>query len=371
MIELGTEIRWQMRRFKLPIERIRRSEELGYDAVFTAENIGSDGLIPLGYIAAHTSRLKLGTRVVQIDVRSAVATVMAFQTLNHMTGGGRVICGLGLGSPEVTEGMYGRPSARPVARMRETVSLLRQGFAGKPFQMDGRAITIPYKGADARNYPPRACQLDPLGDIPIYTGATRPMMLELCGEIADGWMTSHWTPSTARYALPILAKGLAKRGRTLDGFKIWGHVDVIVTDDISTNMRLIKEYVVTWSKRMRPLIVARGYADMANRLDEITGAASPDIDIHHVREAIGEKRWQEAVDAVPDDYVDEGWLLGPLERIRARTPPWLESGVTGLAIRYGPMYTHEAPEENLDVYRVIAEVAGKVSRSGAVCPAPR
>lgn len=108
MIELATEVRWHDRRFSVPIERIRYSEELGYDAVFTAEGFGSEGLVPLGYIAAHTSRLKLGTRIAQVTSRPPALAAMAFQTIDHLAGGGRVMIGLGSSSPVAAEGFYGR-----------------------------------------------------------------------------------------------------------------------------------------------------------------------------------------------------------------------------------------------------------------------
>jgi hypothetical protein len=76
------------------------------------------------------------------------------------------------------------------------------------------------------------------------------------------------------------------------------------------------------------------------------------------------KLWQEALDAVPDEYIDEGWLVGPVERIRARVVPWLDCGLTGLVVRYGPQLNHNRVIENLDVFRTIAEAAGKEPMPG-------
>ena len=109
MIDLATEVRWQDRHFQVPLERVVLSERLGYDAVFTAEGFGSEGLVPLAYLAAHTSRLKLGTRILQVTGRPPSVAAMALQTLNHMSGGDRVIAALGSASPMASEGMQGRP----------------------------------------------------------------------------------------------------------------------------------------------------------------------------------------------------------------------------------------------------------------------
>ena len=86
VIALATEVRWQERRFTLPMERILLSERVGYDAVFTAEGFGSEGLVPLGYIAGHTRHLKLGTRIVEVTGRVPSVTAMAFQTLYYGCG---------------------------------------------------------------------------------------------------------------------------------------------------------------------------------------------------------------------------------------------------------------------------------------------
>ena len=71
------------------------------------------------------------------------------------------------------------------------------------------------------------------------------------------------------------------------------------------------------------------------------------------------KHWEEALDAVPDEYIDEGWLVGPVERIRQRVKPWFDCGLTGLIVRYGPQLTHDRIAENLDVFAAIAQAAGK------------
>src|SRR5437762_13186207 len=97
---LATEVRWQDRRFGVPLKRVVLSEQWGYDAEFTAEGNGSDALTPLGYLAAHTTRLKLGTRILQVTGRPPAIAARAMLTLDHMAGGGRVLAGVRSGSPQ-------------------------------------------------------------------------------------------------------------------------------------------------------------------------------------------------------------------------------------------------------------------------------
>jgi alkanesulfonate monooxygenase SsuD/methylene tetrahydromethanopterin reductase-like flavin-dependent oxidoreductase (luciferase family) len=307
-VELASEVRWQDRHFHVPIERIRLTEDLGYDAVFTAEGFGSDALTPLGYIAANTTRLKLGTRILQVSARSPLVSARALTTLDHMTGGGRVIGGLG-----------GTGSDKPVGEMRRYVGEMRQSF-----DEIGLAKT---------------------SDIPLLVAATGPQMVRLAAEVGDGWMPSSFAPGTVPAFEPLLGEGFARSGRDGKDFQIWAHVDVLVGDDVRASMRPFKEYTATYAFMQRPFIEARGYRDMADRLAELVPAG----------------RMEEAIDAIPDEYIDDGWLVGPVRRIRERVAPWLESEITGLVIRYGAQVgadrSHEA--ENLDAFRAIAEAAGR------------
>jgi alkanesulfonate monooxygenase SsuD/methylene tetrahydromethanopterin reductase-like flavin-dependent oxidoreductase (luciferase family) len=363
MIKLATEVRWQERRFQIPIERILLSEQLGYDAVFTAEGYGSDCLVPLGYIAARTTRLKLGSRIAEVTGRPPAIAAMAFQTLNHLTGGGRVIVGVGSASPMAAEALQGRRWGSPVARMRDYVALLRQAFAGQVLDHEGAEWSAPYRGAGALHMAPAALGLDAISPMPIVIAASGPRMTALAAEIGDGWMPPGFCPGMMPTFEPLLAEGFARAGghRTLEDFAIWSHVDVLVDDDVRAAMRPFKEYVVTWSQMQRPFMEARGYTGLADRLAELIAAGGGEDAEARVQaggNVLEGKYWEEALDAVPDEYIDEGWLVGPVERIRTRVAPWLDCGLTGLVVRYGPQLGHDTVHENLDVFRAIAEAAG-------------
>lgn len=369
MMELATEVRWQDRRFEVPIERIRLSEQLGYDAVFTAEGYGSESLVPLGYIAAHTRRLKLGTRVSQVTGRSPAIAAMAYQTLNHLSGGNRVIAGLGSAAPQACEGFQGRPWGNPVRRMRDFVAILRQGLAGQPISHQGAEWSAPYRGLNAKGIEPAAIGLDVISDIPIIIAASGPRMTTLAAEIGDGWMPPGWAPGMMPAFRPLLEKGFARAGtgKAFGDFKIWSHVDVLVDDDVRAAMRPFKEYVVTWSQMQRPFMEARGYPELANRLAELIEAGKghdAEARLQAGGNLVEGGLWEEALAAVPDEYIDEGWLVGPVQRIRQRVNPWLDCGLTGLIVRYGPQLNHDRNIENLDVFAAIAQAAGKAPFHG-------
>ncbi len=342
---LATEVRYQDRRWRLPIERILHSEQVGYDAVFTAEGLGPDPLTPLGFIAARTSRLKLGTRVMRVTGRPPAEAAMALQTLDILAGGDRVIGGFGSSLDMVVEGFQGRPWGRPIARMRDYFTILRQACDGRDLDHAGTEWSVPYRGEGGLGVPPMRSTMDTNPRIPLIMAAAGPAMTELAAEVADGWMPPLFTPGMMPSLLPMLEKGFARAGgdKGLDGFQIWGHVDMLVDDDVQAAMRPFREYTVEWAAMQRPFMIARGYPELADRLEELLAAGRRD----------------EAIAAVPDEYIDDGWLVGPVERIRRRVVPWLESGLTGLVVRYGPQVADVAPVENLDAFRVIAEAADK------------
>ena len=364
MIELATEVRWQDRRFEVPMERILLSERLGYDAVFTAEGYGSESLVPLGYIAAHTKRLKLGTRIMQVTGKAPAVAAMAFQTLNHLSGGNRVIAGLGSAAPLACEGFQGRPWGSPVKRMRDFVAILRQGLAGQAINYQGEEWSAPYRGPGAMGIEPAAIGLDVISAVPIIIAASGPQMTTLAAEIGDGWMPPGWAPGIMPLFRTLLEKGFAHAGavKTLKEFKIWSHVDVLVDDEVRAAMRPFKEYVVTWSRMQRPFMEARGYRDLADRLAELIEAGKghdAEARVQTGGNLLEGKLWEEALDAVPDEYIDEGWLVGPVQRIRQRAKSWFDCGLTGLIVRYGPQLGHDHNVENLEVFKAIAEAAVK------------
>src|SRR5438552_8704177 len=146
---LGLDI-WAGAGLQMPVEQVREAERLGFDSVWTAEAYGADAITPLAFLAAQTSRIRLGTAIVQISARTPTATAMAMATIDALSGGQRVICGLGLSGPQVVEGWYGQPWARPVARMRDYVEILRKVWLRDgPMSHDGATIQVPYAGVDA------------------------------------------------------------------------------------------------------------------------------------------------------------------------------------------------------------------------------
>jgi len=307
------------------VELAQEAERLGFDSVWTAEAYGSDALTPLTWVGALTSKIKLGTGILQMPARTPANTAMSAATLD-MLSGGRVLLGLGLSGPQVVEGWHGQPYGKPLTRTREYVEIVRRILAReKPLDFQGEEYQIPIPGGTGLGKPLKLI-LHPLRPrIPIYLAAIGPKNIELAGEIADGWLPVFLAPEKESAYLQPLDAGLAKRQQPLDfdpPFDIAPTVMVMLGDDVDLCRAMIKPMLALYIGGMG----AKGrnfYNDLVCRY----GYEGPAHDIQDLYLA-GKKREAEAL--VPDALVDEVALCGPKERIAELLEPWKRSRVTTL-----------------------------------------
>lgn len=311
---------------EVPVEQVRRAEELGYHSVWSAEAYGADAFSPLAYLAALTSRIRLGTDIAQIAARAPAATAMQAMTIDALAGGGRVIVGLGVSGPQVVEGWYGQPWGNPNRRLREYVAVMRKVFAREPLTYDGVEFRLPYAGPGALGQGKALRSiLHPAGEIPIWLAAGGPRNTALAGEVADGLLPMGWGPDGAEVFGPHLEAGFAARGGKPDGFEIFGGVTVVLTDDVRGALDAMKPLTAMYVGGMgsathnyhREAMARRGFPEAAARIHELWLAGE--------REA--------AIAAVPDEYLEQGALVGTPERIRRSWEPWTRRGLTGLIVR--------------------------------------
>jgi F420-dependent oxidoreductase-like protein len=327
-MKLGLSIGYSGARLELPVARVQLAERLGFDSVWTAEAYGSDALTPLAYLAAVTTRIRLGTGIMQLAARTPAAAAMAIGTLDALAGGGRVIAGLGVSGPQIVEGWYGQPWGRPYWRLRDYVAIMRKVFAREaPVQHEGREISLPYTGSGAIGLAkPLTAILHMNADIPIWLGTGSEATVKLTAEVADGWLPLGFTPARMKSFRPWLEEGLrrASGGKTLGDLEIQPRVAVVLTDDVRAGLATLKPRVALYvggmghrSKNFHAAAMAAcGYGEAAARIQELYLAGRKD----------------EAVTAVPDDFIDETALVGPPPRVRERYRAWAECGVTGLVI---------------------------------------
>ena len=191
------------------LDYVLEAEKLGLDVCWVAEAWGSDAPSPLGYLAARTERMLLGSGIMQLGTRTPVVIAMTALTLAELSGN-RFLLGLGPSGPQVIEGLHGLAFDRPLSRMRETVEVIRQAFAGEKITLAGREFQIPRPGGEGR---PMRLSLSPNDHIPIYIASMSPKMLELTGSMADGWLGTSFVPEGSGAYFRHLDSGLAAAGR--------------------------------------------------------------------------------------------------------------------------------------------------------------
>jgi F420-dependent oxidoreductase-like protein len=300
----------------------QEAERLGFDSVWTAEAWGSDALTPLGWLAGHTTRIGLGTAVVQLAARTPTATAMAAITLDHLSAG-RFRLGLGVSGPQVVEGWYGRPSSMPLARTREYVEIIRRVLRREePLDFDGRFYQHPYRGEGSVGLgkPLRAITHPLRADVPIYLGAEGPKNVTMAAEIADGWLPLYYSPHHPE----VYAASLAGAGPDFD---IVAGLQVNIDDDLERALAPVKAMLGFYIGGMG----AKG----TNYHTNLMSRFGYDAEAAKIQELFFEGRRDEAIAAVPDEFADAISLCGPPERIRERVAAWEDSPVSTLLV-YSP-----------------------------------
>lgn len=306
-------------------ELVALAERLGYDSVWTAEAYGSDALTPLAWLGSRTTRLRLGTSVIQMPARTPTATAMAALTMDHLTGG-RFVLGLGASGPQVVEGWYGQPYPRPLARTREYVAILRQAFARETVTFDGEFFQLPAREGTGLGKPLRPTMHPVRSDIPVLLAAEGPKNVALAAEIADGWLPLFYSPYDDRRYRDSLAEGFARPGarRGPDDFEVACMVYVAVDDDVQAAADTVRPFLALYIGGMG----ARG----ANFHYEVFARMGYEEECARIQELYLAGRRQEAEAAVPLEMVEKVALVGPPSKIAAELPIWRESLVTSLLV---------------------------------------
>ncbi|MCK6371911.1 MAG: LLM class F420-dependent oxidoreductase [Gammaproteobacteria bacterium] len=342
-MRLGFVAGYGVAQVELPFAQIMEAERLGFDSVWTSEAYGTDAVSTAAWILARTTRIRVGTAIMQMPARTPTCAAMTAMTLNGLSGG-RFVLGIGPSGPRVVEGWYGVPYGRPLARTREYVAIIRQVAAREaPLVYQGREYRIPYDGEDATGLGvPMKSILHADRGLRIYTAAVTPKGLALAAEIGDGVFPIWMNPARPDLIEPHLAAGLARAtGRTRAGFDLAPFVPVSLDDDLDAARAPVRAHLALYIGGMGP--PGRNfYTDYARRLGYEEAAAR--IQDHYLA-----GRRAEAAAAVPDALVDDVALVGSAARIRERLAAWKEAGRSG---RVGSLLAAGA---SLPALRLLAE----------------
>ena len=329
-MRLGLTAGYSGANLKVNIDFIQEAERLGFDSVWTAEAYGSDAVTPLAWIAAQTTKIRLGTAIMQMPARTPAMTAMTAMSLDSISGG-RFILGLGPSGPQVVEGWHGEAYGKPLTRTREYVSILRKILAREaPLTHECEHYQIPFAGPKATGLgKPLKSILHGRADLQIFTASIGPAGVACSGEVADGLIPVWMNPERFDLLEPNLEKGFAKAGggKSLADFSIAPFVTCVMGDDLEKCRMPVKGMMSLYIGGMG----ARGknfYNDYATRLGY-------EAEAKVIQDLFLDGKKGEALAAVPDKLVDEVALVGPADRIRDRLEAWKASPVTDMLIGGG------------------------------------
>jgi F420-dependent oxidoreductase-like protein len=326
-MKLATGIGYSGASMRIDMDFVHEVERLGYDSIWTAEAYGSDAVTPLAYIAALTTKIKLGTSIMQIPGRTPAMCAMTMSTLDAISGG-RALVGLGLSGPQVVEGWHGVPYGKPAARTREYVEILRKIWAREePVEYHGQEYQLPYTGPGATGLGKPLKSILHGRQLPVYLATMGPINIRNTAELADGWLPIWFSPKRMDLFRPSLEEGFkrAGNGKGYKDFDIAAGCTIAIGDDVKALLAMQKPNLALYMGGMgakeknfhNEMAVKYGYGDAAAKIQELYLSG----------------RKQEATDAVPDELVDEMSLVGPVARIKERYRAWEDAGVTTMMVQ--------------------------------------
>jgi F420-dependent oxidoreductase-like protein len=327
----------------------REAERMGVFAAWSAEAWAHDAVTPLAYLAPQTSTIRLGTGIFQVGARTPALVAMTAMALWQATNG-RFLLGLGTSGPQVIEGWHGVPFAKPIARTRELIEIVRMATRGETVAYDGEFHQLPIAGGEGRALRSEAPTVE---DLPIYLAALGPKNLELCGELCDGWLGASFMPEHAEISFRHIRTGLERAGRSLEGFDLQAGGAVWFTDDVDAAVESMRRGLAFSLGAMgsrqhnfyNAAYVRAGYADEAKYIQTLWLDGKRD----------------EARAAVPPEMILKTHLVGDEAMVRDRVRAYRDAGVTTL--RVDPR--GDTLDDRLDTLGRIVDIVNEVSGEAA------
>jgi len=327
------------------LEIVRAAESAGFDSVWVAESYGSDVVSVLSWLAPQTETIQLGAAIMQVPARAPAAAAMAGCTIDALSGG-RFIFGFGPSGPQVSEGWYGVPYARPWGRTREYVDIVRKVVAREErLEHDGEHFKLPLPGGEGKTL---KLNFHPVrNEIPIFLGAIGRRSVEITAEIADGWIPIFSSPDAFRETWDEhVETGLAKGGRSRSDLEISPTVQVAIDGDTDAAKAVVKAGLLLYLGGMGSR-KTNFYVDLTHRFG--FGEVADEVQSLYL-----DGKREKAYAAIPDELVDATALVGTEPAVADRIERYADAGVDRLIV--SPISPE--PDQRLHTVRRLAELAG-------------
>jgi F420-dependent oxidoreductase-like protein len=332
------------------VEIVRAAERAGYDSVWAAESYGSDAVSVLAYLAAKTETIQLGAAILQVPARAPAAAAMAGVTIDALSGG-RFIFGFGPSGPQVSEGWYGVPYAKPWGRTREYVEIVREIVAREGrLEYEGEHFRLPLTEGEGVTGQGKALKLNihPVRDhIPIYVGAIGRKSVEFAAECCDGWIpiffsVDEWESAWGEH----IEAGLKKGGRTREDLAVSPSVQVAIDGDLEAARGIVKAGLLLYLGGMGSR-KTNFYVDLTHRFG--FGEAADEV-----QSLFLDGKREEAYAAIPDELVDATAMIGSEDEVAERVRRFTEAGVDRMIV--SPVQA--TPGERLHTLERLADLVG-------------
>jgi F420-dependent oxidoreductase-like protein len=326
-------------------EIVRAAEGLGYESVWAAESYGSDVVSVLAWLAARTEKINLGAAIMQVPARPPAAAAMAGATIDKLSGG-RFLFGFGPSGPQVSEGWYGVPYAKPWGRTREYIEVVREIIAREgPVDHQGEHYTLPLPGGEGK---PLKLNFHPLrNEIPVFVGAIGRKSVEMAAEICDGWIPIFFSVDAFEQTWgEHLEAGFAKGGRQRSDLEVSPSLQVAIDGDLEAAKNVVKAGLVLYFGGMGSR-KTNFYVDLAHRFG--FGDVADEV----------QRRFQDgdrggAFEAMPNEIVEATSLVGTEAEVAERIERFRGAGIDRLIC--SPV--HVEPGEQRHTLERLASLAG-------------
>jgi F420-dependent oxidoreductase-like protein len=329
------------------LELVKAAEGAGFDSVWVAESYGSDVVSILSWLAPQTETIKLGAAIMQVPARPPAAAAMAGATIDALSDG-RFIFGFGPSGPQVSEGWYGVPYAKPWGRTREYIEVVREIIAREgPLEHAGEHYQLPIEGGTGQG---KALKLNfhPVrNEIPVFVGAIGRKSVEMAAEICDGWIPIFFSADAFEQTWgEHLEAGFAKGGRTRSDLEVSPALQVAIDGDLDAARAVVKVGLLLYLGGMGSR-ETNFYVDLTHRFG--FGEVADQVQSLYL-----DGKREDAYAAIPDELVDATSLVGTEAEVAERISKLADAGVDRLIVSA----VHADPSERLRTVERLAELTG-------------
>ena len=318
--------------FKEAVERVVAMEKAGLDQVWVAEAYSFDAISQIGYLAAKTERVEIGTGILNVYSRTPALMAMTAAGCDYVSDG-RFILGLGASGPQVIEGFHGVPYDKPMLKIKETIEVCRQVWKREgPLRYDGKTVQVPLpdgqgtglgKALKIINHPVRS-------EIPVWWASLKDKSVEATAEMADGWLPIMFMPEKYRNVWGAqLDAGLAKRPAERGALQISAGGMLMIDESLTGDNQ---SKVLDFNRPHMALYVGGMGAKGKNFYNDIARAYGYESEAEKIQDLYLDGKKDEAAALIPEEWIRLSNFVGPRSYVKERVAAFKAAGVTVLSV---------------------------------------